>query len=353
MYNTTNNNSKIWNSLSLRLGTVLVTGGAGFIGSHIVENLLSKGVKVKVLDNLSSGSISFLSEHFDNERFCFLHKDLSDPESTKEALEDVKTVFHMAAYPEVRTGFEDPETPYNNNIRNTFNLLEQVRKSKVETFLFPSSSTIYGEPEKIPTSEDYGPLIPISLYGTSKIACEVLISSYCYSYGINGYIFRLANVIGSRSRHGVIWDFIRKLQNNNNRLEIMGNGLQSKSYIHIVDCIKGIFFCLTDAQVKKRIEIFNVGSEDRVDVISIAKIVRNTMNLRDVELVTQDPVSNDGRGWIGDVKHMHLDISKLKKLGWKPQFSSIDAVTLASKELIDDLNNLNVSKKQIKRLYRK
>jgi len=351
MYNTTSNNSEICKDLSLRLGTVLVTGGAGFIGSHMVDNLLSKGVKVKVLDNLSSGSISFLSKHFDNKKFDFLDKDLNDPESTKEALEDVKTVFHMAAYPEVRTGFEDPETPYNNNIRNTFNLLEQVRKSKVETFLFPSSSTVYGEPEKIPTPENYGPLLPISLYGASKIACEALLSSYCYTYGINGYIFRLANVIGSRSRHGVIWDFIKKLQNNNNnRLEIMGNGLQSKSYIHILDCIESFFSCLTHMQVKERIEIFNVGSEDRLDVISIAKIVCNTMNLRGVELVTQGPVSNDGRGWIGDVKYMHLDISKLKKLGWKPRFSSMNAVTLASKELVDDLNNFNVSKKQIERV---
>jgi UDP-glucose 4-epimerase len=346
MYNTNSNNSKICNDLPLRLGNTLVTGGAGFIGSHIVDNLLSNGVKVKVLDNLSSGSISSLSKHFDNKKFRFLHKDLDDPESTKEALEDVKTVFHMAAYAEVRTGFEDPETPYNNNIRNTFNLLEQVRKSKVETFLFASSSTVYGEPEKIPTPESYGPLLPISPYGASKIACEALLSSYCYSYGINGQIFRLANVIGSRSRRGIIWDFIKKLQDNNNRLEILGNGLQSKSYIHILDCVDCFFFCLM-TQARKRIEIFNVGSDDRLDVISIAKIVYNTMNLRNVELVTQNPVSNNGGGWIGDVNHMHLDISKLKKLGWKPQFSSLNAVTLASKELADDLNNLN-SQRSIK-----
>jgi UDP-glucose 4-epimerase len=344
MYNNNSDTSKTRNDLSSRLGTVLVTGGAGFIGSHLVDNLLSKGLEVKVLDNLSSGNISFLSKHFDNKRFSFLHKDLNDSNGIKEALEHVKTVFHLAAYPEVRTGFEVPDTPYYNNTRNTFYLLEQVRKSKVETFLFSSSSTVYGEPEKIPTPEDYGPIIPISPYAASKIAGEALICSYCYTYGINGQIFRFANVVGSRStKHGVIWDFIKKLQNNNKQLEIMGNGLQSKSYIHILDCVECFFFCLK-LQTQKRIEIFNVGSDDMLDVISIAKIVCKTMNLRNVEFITHGSVFDDGRGWIGDVKQMQLDISKLKKLGWKPRFCSMDAVALASKELVRDVKNLNESK---------
>jgi UDP-glucose 4-epimerase len=336
-----NGNRKISCHLSLRHGTILVTGGAGFIGSHIVDNLLSAGFKVKVLDNLSSGCISFISSHFDNKRFNFLQKDLSDREGLKDALEGVRTVFHMAAYPEVRTGFQDPVTPYNNNTRNTFYLLEEVRKSNVKTFLFASSSTVYGEPETLPTPEDYGPLLPISPYGGSKLACEALVSSYCYNYGIDGYIFRLANVIGSRGRHGVIWDFIKKLQNNNDRLEIMGNGLQSKSYIYIRDCVRCFFFSIAHARMKKKIEIFNVGNDDRLDVASIAKIVCKTMKLPNVELVIQDRASKDGRGWIGDVKYMHLDISKLKKLGWKPEFSSMKAVTLASKDLTTELNSSN------------
>jgi UDP-glucose 4-epimerase len=340
MNNTIANDLKIHTDFSSLLGTVLVTGGAGFIGSHVVDNLLSKGLEVKVLDNLCSGSISFISKHLDNKKFRLLNKDLSDPDGIKEALQDVKTVLHLAAYPEVRTGFDNPQVPYYNNTRNTFNLLEQVRKSSVETFLFASSSTVYGEPEKIPTPENYGPLIPISSYGASKIAGEALLSSYSYTYGINGLIFRLANVVGPRSTHGVIWDLIKKLQNNNARLEILGNGLQSKSYIHVSDCIECFLFCFM-AQQQKKIEIFNLGTDDTLDVISIAKIICNTMNLRNVELVTQGSALNDGGGWKGDIKHMHLDISKLKRLGWKPKFSSIDAVSIASKELVDDLRNIN------------
>jgi UDP-glucose 4-epimerase len=312
----------------------LVTGGAGFIGSHIVDKLIFNGNEVNVLDNLSTGNISNLSNCINNKKLYFFNADLENSEIVKEALKDVETVFHIAAYPEVRSAFNNPLISYRQNIRNTFRLLEEIRTSKVKTVLFPSSSTIYGEPEAIPTAEDYGPLLPISLYGASKLACEALLSSYCHNYGIDGRIFRLANVVGSRSSHGVIIDFIKKLKINNKKLEILGDGLQSKSYIHITDCIECLFFCFS--KCTSRIEIFNVGSCDKVDVISIARTVCNIINLGDVELVIR-PALDNGIGWIGDVKIMQLDISKLKKLGWRPRFSSIEAVTLASKELLKDL----------------
>ena len=316
-----------------QLGTTLVTGGAGFIGSHVVDRLIRNGIQVKVLDNLSAGSLLNLSAQKNNKNFHFAKKDLNDSESTKETLKDVKTVFHIAADPEVRTGFKQPEISYRENIQNTFYLLEQLRKSNVETILFTSSSTVYGEPDIIPTPESYGPLIPISPYGASKLACEALISSYCHTYGMKGKIFRLANVIGSRSKHGVIWDFINKLRLSNSKLEVLGDGKQSKSYLHVNDCVDCFFFCLTAN--KNQLEIFNVGNEDKIDVISLAKIVCKNMNLRDVEMVTTGGVDN-GRGWIGDVKKMHLDISKLKKLGWRPKLSSAEATKLASKELLNE-----------------
>ncbi len=316
-----------------QLGISLVTGGAGFIGSHVVDKLIENGTKVKVLDNLSAGSLLNLSDHKNNKNFHFVKKDLNDSESLKETLKDVKTVFHIAADPEVKTGFENPQISYKENIENTFYLLEQIRKSDVETILFTSSSTVYGEPDTIPTPESYGPLIPISPYGASKLACEALISSYCHTYGLKGQIFRLANVIGSRSNHGVIWDFLNKLRVDNKKLEVLGNGKQSKSYLHVNDCVDCFFFCLTIN--KRQLEIFNVGNEDRVDVISIAKLVCKTMNLKDVDLVTTGGVDN-GRGWIGDVKKMHLDISKLKKLGWRPKLSSVESVKIASQEIFNE-----------------
>jgi len=318
---------------SSSMGLTLVTGGAGFIGSHVVDRLISNGVEVSVLDNLSAGSLQNLSAHKDNKNFHFINKDLDDNESLSEALQDVKIVFHIAADPEVRTGFEHPEISYRENIRNTFCLLEQIRKSNVETILFTSSSTVYGEPNVLPTPENYGPLIPISPYGASKLACEALISSYCHTYGIKGQIFRLANVVGSRSKHGVLWDFINKLRINSKKLEVLGDGKQSKSYLHVSDCVDCIFFCLSIQKLPT--EIFNVGNADRIDVISIANIVCNSMDLKNVEMMTTGG-TRDGRGWIGDVKTMHLDISKLKKLGWRPKFSSVEAMKLASKELLEE-----------------
>jgi UDP-glucose 4-epimerase len=315
------------------MNLALVTGGAGFIGSHVVDRLMSDDIEVRVFDNLSVGSISNLYAHKDNKKFCFINKDLADNDSLKVALKDVKIVFHIAADPEVRTGFEHPEISYRENIRNTFYLLEQIRKSNVENILFTSSSTVYGEPDIIPTPENYGPLFPISPYGASKLACEALISSYCHTYGIKGQIFRLANVIGSRSKHGVLWDFINKLRVNKKKLEVLGDGKQSKSYLHVSDCVDCIFFCL--ATQKLRTEIFNVGNDDRINIISIANIVCNNMNLKNVEILNIGGTS-DGRGWIGDVKTMHLDVSKLKKLGWSPKMSSVEAIKLASEELLKD-----------------
>jgi len=314
-----------------KIGTTLVTGGAGFIGSHIVERLISVGYETKVVDNLTAGRISNLSFCKENEKLSFEKMDLNDPIDFKKLLENVKTVFHLAADPEVRTGFDHPEKSFRENIQATFNLLEQFRKCDVEQILFTSTSTVYGEPNLIPTPENYGPCIPISPYGASKLAGEALISSYCHTYGINALIFRLANIVGSRSTHGVILDFINKLKGDNKRLEILGDGKQSKSYLHVRECVDAMLICLT--KVNNKIEIFNVGNEDEIDVMSIGKIVCNRMNLENVEFVTSGGMS-DGRGWIGDVKKMNLDISKLIKTGWSPHLSSSEAIDLTVKELL-------------------
>ncbi len=315
--------------------TSLVTGGAGFIGSYIAEQLVFKNFDVKVVDNLSSGNLENLKSIKEKNNFTFIKKDLSDTEGFSDILKNVKTVFHIAAYPEVRTGFDHPEICYKENVDNTFKLLEQIRKSNVETIIFTSSSTVYGEPKIFPTPENYGPLIPISPYGASKLACEALLLSYCHTYGIKGRIFRFANIIGRRSNHGVIWDFINKLKENGKNLEILGDGSQSKSYLYVNDCIESIFFCLTTA--KNRTEIFNIGNEDEIDVVSIAKIVCDSMKLSNVNIQSTGGVDNGG-GWIGDVKKMNLDISTIKKMGWKPNLTSSQAVKLTAKEIVEELD---------------
>ena len=314
--------------------STVVTGGAGFIGSHLAEHLVLKNFDVKVVDNLSSGNLANLNSIIGKKNFTFIKKDLKESDGLSNLLKDVKDVFHIAAYPEVRTGYDHPELCYQENIENTFKLLEQIRKSNVETIMFTSSSTVYGEPKQFPTPESYGPLVPISPYGASKLACEALILSYCHTYGIQGTIFRFANIIGKRSNHGVIWDFVNKLKKDGRNLEILGDGSQSKSYLYVNDCVESIFSCLTSA--KNTTEIFNIGNEDEIDVVSIAKIVCESMNLSNVNIQTTGGVDN-GRGWIGDVKKMNLDISEIKKLGWKPNLTSSLAVELVTKEIVQEL----------------
>jgi len=317
----------------LENGTILVTGGAGFIGSHIVDRLISNNLNVKIIDNLSNGNLSNL-KNVNLIKNQFIKKDLKDQSDVEKIMSDVKTVFHMAADPEVSIGFKNPEILYKENIQNTFYLLEAIRKADVENILFASSSTVYGEPDIIPTPENYAPLLPISTYGASKLACEALISSYCHSYGINGIIFRLANIVGSRSNHGIIPDLIKKLKNDPNNLEILGDGTQSKSYLEVADCVDCFFFCLDN--VNKRVEVFNSGNDDKINVLDIARIICKNMNLDDVKLSPNGGVDN-GRGWIGDVKIMQLDISKLKKLGWKPKLSSKQAIDAASKNIPENI----------------
>ena len=314
------------NSLEKR---VLVTGGAGFIGSHLCDKLVSEGFQVVAFDNLSNGRIENLSLCREERNFKFTKADLKD--NLADYLKHSETLYHMAAYPEVRTGYDNPELAYEQNVQNTHNLLESVRRSNINEIVFASSSVVYGEPKTIPTSETYGPLIPISQYGGSKLACEGLISSYCHTYGIKGIIIRLANVIGSRSNHGVIWDFINKLKKSPAELKILGDGKQAKSYIHVSDTIDGFLYCSKFS--KDKVDIYNIGNDDKIDVRSIADIVCRNMNLQNVEIMYEGGTT-DGRGWIGDVKQMQLDITKLKALGWNARHSSLAAVDLAVKEMI-------------------
>jgi UDP-glucose 4-epimerase len=315
-------------------GSILVTGGAGFIGSHIVDKLVADEIDVTALDNLSTGKLSNLSLSDSKKNFHFKKEDLGNQEGIKNALVDIETVFHMAADPEVRTGFDNPESSYRENVRNTFYLLEQIRKSNVKRIVFASSSAVYGDAIVLPTPENYGPLLPISAYGASKLACEAYVSSYCNNHGIQGIIVRPANVIGFRGRHGVTWDFVNQLKKDSSQLTVLGDGKQTKSYIHISDGVSGIFTCLKS---KNRVDVFNLGSEDRVEVISIAKMVCKNMNLEETKITTTGGVDG-GRGWVGDIKYAHLDISKLKNLGWTPTLSSAESVDLASKEIIKDLS---------------
>ena len=315
---------------------ILITGGAGFIGSHLVDALVDKGHNVTVLDDLSTGHERNLSHSIHNHQYqvTLIVGDCRKPKDIEKALKRVDVVFHLAANPEVRLELSDPEKCYEQNIEATYILLQRIRKSNVESIVFASSSTIYGDATVIPTPESYGPLKPISVYGASKLACEALTSSYCYSFKKKGIIIRPANIVGPRSTHGVIIDFIKKLKTNPSELEILGDGTQTKSYLYIDDCIDAIIKAYESAEGP--VTIYNIGSEDQTNVNDIAKIVIEEMGLKGVKLKFSGGV-NGGRGWIGDVKNMLLDISKLKSLGWKPKLNSEQAVRETARHLIAEL----------------
>jgi UDP-glucose 4-epimerase len=317
-----------------------VTGGAGFIGSFLVDRLVDLGLDVTVIDNLSGGSSSFRNiKNSGSAKVSLLEIDCK-----KDSLESIKgsdIIFHLAGNPEVRVGSTNTTVDFNENILSTFKVLEASREYKVPNFVFTSTSTVYGEVFKLPTPEDYSPLVPISTYGGSKLACEAMISSFSHMFRIHSTIYRFANVTGPSTRHGVVFDFVGKLKQNPSRLEILGDGTQRKSYIDVVDCVDAMLFYnisgrqyLVQGSSSPLFDVFNIGSLDTIDVLSIAKIVTKEMGL-DPEIVLTGGVDG-GRGWPGDVKMMRLDISKFMKMGWKPRFSSAEAITRAARSLIDE-----------------
>jgi UDP-glucose 4-epimerase len=304
--------------------SALVTGGAGFIGSHLVDRLVEEGWSVTVLDNFSTGRFQNIENAFKTGRLRIIMGDAKTVDLLSEE-GGVEYVFHFAANPDVRE--TSPSIHFQENVVATFNMLEYARKAGVRMFVFASSSTVYGDASKIPTPEDYGPLKPISFYGAAKLAAEGLVSSYCYTFGMTGVSLRLANVVGPRLTHGVIHDFINKLLQNPGRLEILGDGSQRKSYIWVGDCVEAVLH-VSKILETPGYEVYNIGSDDWIAVSEIADMIAESMGLSSVEKVFTGGVEN-GRGWIGDVKLMNLDISRIKATGWRPMHASREAVKLS------------------------
>lgn len=306
-------------------GKVLVTGGAGFIGSSLVDKLMLLDYRVKVIDNLSSGRKENINYHLNRDSFEFIEADLLK-EDISQYFEGVDEVWHLAANPNVKSGLSNTKDMIDQNILVTYNVLEAMRKNNVKKINFTSSSVVYGESKTIPTPENYSPLMPISLYGASKLASEAIISAYSSSFGIKGTIFRLANVVGPRSDHGVIHDFIMKLGENKNTLKILGDGNQKKSYIYVDDCVEAMVLA---SNSKDDVGVFNVGSDDYIDVKEIAEAVSKAMGLQPVlEFGSED------RGWKGDVPVMLLATDKIKSLGWKLNYNSLEAVKLTAEKIV-------------------
>lgn len=305
----------------------VVTGGAGFIGSHLVDTLVAQGNEVLVIDSLCAGSRKTIERHIESNNVRFLQEDLLG-NGWQDKIAGADRLFHLAADPDVRQSAVNPDPTMQNNVMATYRVLEAMRLHEVPELVFTSTSTVYGDATIIPTPEDYTPLEPISVYGASKLACESLISAYCHSFNMKAWNFRFANIIGERSGHGVITDFIRKLRENPAELEILGDGKQAKSYLEIHECIAALLYATGKA--RGTVNTFNIGSEDWIDVKTIAEIVTEEMNLPD----TRFRFTGGERGWVGDVPRMQLSIEKLKGLRWKPQLGSKESVRLAVRDLL-------------------
>ena len=305
----------------------VVTGGAGFIGSHLVDALVARGDRVTVIDSLAAGLKTNIASHLEKNRVDLVVTDLLS-DGWQEGFEGADRIYHLAADPDVRQSALSPTGPVNNNILATFRVLEAMRFHHVPEIVFTSTSTVYGDATVIPTPEEYAPLEPVSVYGASKLACEALISAYCHSFSTRAWNFRFANIIGSRSGHGVITDFVTKLKNNPRELEILGDGKQIKSYLDVQECVDAMLFAVDHAGAK--VNTLNIGSEDWIDVKTIANIVAGEMRCSGARY----RFTGGERGWVGDVPKMQLSLSRIKALGWRPQRGSEESVRMAVKAIL-------------------
>lgn len=286
---------------------VLVTGGAGFLGSYLVEALLQKG-EVVVFDNFSSGRMEFLA----GVDVKVVGGDVRNFEEVKKVFRGVDTVYHFAADPDVRNSVEKPLENFGIDFLGTLNVLEASRLNDVEQIVFASSSVVYGNAD-IPTPEN-APIAPVSNYGAAKASSEHYIYTYSQLYGIKATVLRYANIIGPRLTHGVIYDFYMKLEKDPKELEILGDGNQEKSYLHVKDAIDATLLAVQET--KRNFDVFNVGSEEQITVKGIARLVVSILGLENVLY----KFTGGKIGWLGDIPIMLLSIEKLKRLGWKPRF---------------------------------
>jgi UDP-glucose 4-epimerase len=307
-----------------------VTGGAGFIGSHLVDALVKRG-EVTVYDNLSSGRKEFIQHHLDKPGFVFVQADLLDLSALKRAIREHDVVFHLAANPDARLGVADTSLDLHQETIATYNVLEAMRLSGIRETVFSSSGTIYGETPVIPLKENHGPVLPISLYGAGKVASEALIAAFCHTFDMRCWIYRFANIVGSRGTHGVIFDFIHKLMRNPRELEILGDGTQEKPYLSVEDCVEGMLFGFENSNDK--VNYFNLGCESTTNVSSIARMVVKEMGLENVGF----SCTGGDRGWPGDVPQVRFNVDKIRKLGWSPKLTSDQAVRKAIKSMTGEI----------------
>jgi UDP-glucose 4-epimerase len=298
---------------------VLVTGAAGFIGSHMVDRLLSAGHSVVGFDNMSTGQQRFLESAIAHPQFTFREADLLDRKSLAGAMEGAELVVHLAANADVRFGTERPRKDLEQNTIATWNVLEAMREQDCTRIVFSSTGSVYGEPDIFPTPETCPFPVQTSLYGASKLAAEGLIQAYCEGFGLQAYIFRFVSIMGERYSHGHVVDFYQQLSEHPDHLHVLGNGHQRKSYLYVQDCIDAILTALEKADGK--VNIFNLGTDEYCEVNDSIGWICEYLGLR-----PKLTYSGGERGWVGDSPFILLECSRIRALGWRPRLSIKQAV---------------------------
>ncbi len=314
---------------------IVVTGAAGFIATNLLPRLLEAGHHVHGIDNYFLGKREFLARSTSNPNFHFDEFDLLHRERVEEMFQQLRPdrVWHLAANSDISFGTKYTDFDLKGGTLVTYNILEAMRLAGTKELIFSSSGSIYGEPNVMPTPEDYGPILPISLYAASKVACETLITAFASNYGIRSWIYRFGNIAGPFPTHGVIYDFVLKLRRDPTRLEILGDGRQSKPYVHVEDCLDGMMFGYERS--KETVNCFNLAVDGATSVNEIAQWTIEGMGL-DPKRVRID-YTGGSRGWPGDVPQVRLDTRRMEALGWRPKMTSAEAVRRAIRETVEQL----------------
>lgn len=310
-----------------------IVGGAGFIGSHLVEALLKeeKDANVIIYDNFSSGRTWHLEDIKDSKNLKIIKADAKDKDTLIDAMKETDIVYHLASNPDISRAITQPDIDFWEGTYLTNNVLEAMRINNVKKLLYTSGSGVYGDAGSLELDEDYSLKLPISTYGSSKLACEAMICSYCYMFDMHGVSFRFANVVGPRQTHGVGYDFVKKLMSNTDRLDILGDGKQSKSYIYVTDVIDAMR--LIERSAMKGFSYYNVATMDYIEVKEIADIVVDIMGLKKVKYC----YTGEKRGWKGDVPVVRMSSKKIRKLGWSNKYNSRQAIEKSIKAIYEEV----------------
>ncbi len=299
-----------------------IAGGAGFIGSHLCRKIFREDndPEITIYDNFSSGKRWHLEEVTGNKNFKVIEGDIKDIELLSASVKGSDIVYHFASNPDIAKAMTQPDIDFWEGTYLTNNVLEAMRRTGVKNLLYASGSGVYGDIKLTEADEDFSPQLPISTYGASKLSCEVMICSYCYMFDMNAAAFRFANVVGPNQTHGVGYDFVKKLFKDNSKLEILGDGTQSKSYIYVDDVLNAMR--LIEKDYLKGYSYFNVGTKDYITVKEIADIAVSILELKNVEYL----FSGGDRGWKGDVPVVRFNTDKIRSKGWKNKYSAFEAI---------------------------